>query len=66
VRIREGGEVLDRIELDRAPFALMLGGSDRRTLFIMTAVWDAANPFGGRRTGQVVTATAPALGAGWP
>ena len=38
-RVAEGGEVLQRVELpdNRAPFALMLGGEDRRTLFIMTA-----------------------------
>ena len=38
-RIREGGEVLERIELDRPCFAAMLGGPDRRTLFMLTADW---------------------------
>src|SRR5436309_8439636 len=33
VRVREGGEVLETIELDRGCFASMLGGPDRRTLF---------------------------------
>src|SRR5947208_1071216 len=34
-RVSEGGTVLQRVELEenRAPFALMLGGPDRRTLF---------------------------------
>jgi sugar lactone lactonase YvrE len=32
VRVREGGEVLQRVELDRSPFACMLGGPDGRTL----------------------------------
>jgi pimeloyl-ACP methyl ester carboxylesterase len=32
-RIREGGEVLERIDLGRPCFATMLGGPDRRTLF---------------------------------
>src|SRR6516162_351220 len=38
-RVAEGGEVLQRVELPegRAPFAVMLGGPDRRTLFILTA-----------------------------
>ena len=38
VRVAEGGEVLQRVELaeNRAPLALMLGGPDRRTLFICT------------------------------
>jgi sugar lactone lactonase YvrE len=41
VRVAEGGTVLRRVELaeNRAPFALMLGGPDQRTLFIMTAQW---------------------------
>jgi sugar lactone lactonase YvrE len=45
VRVAEGGEVLQRVELgkDRAPFALMLGGPDRRTLFMLTAEWRSAD-----------------------
>ena len=41
VRVAEGGRVLQRVGLaeNRAPFALMLGGPDRRTLFICTAEW---------------------------
>jgi sugar lactone lactonase YvrE len=34
VRVREGGEVLQTIDLDC--FACMLGGADRRTLFMVT------------------------------
>ena len=43
VRVAEGGEVPQRVELpeNRAPFAVMLGGHDRRTLFIITAEWQA-------------------------
>jgi hypothetical protein len=37
--VAEGGTALQRVELaaGRAPFALMLGGPDRRTLFFGTA-----------------------------
>jgi sugar lactone lactonase YvrE len=66
VRVAEGGAILDRVELDRSPFALMLGGDDGRTLFIMAARWNPQNPFGGERTGQVLTARAPAPHAGRP
>ncbi|MGN9781079.1 SMP-30/gluconolactonase/LRE family protein [Nonomuraea sp. ZG12] len=66
VRVREGGEVLQRIELDRSPFACMLGGPDRRTLFIMAARWNPADPFGGPRTGQVLAVPAPVPGVGRP
>jgi sugar lactone lactonase YvrE len=66
VRVAEGGKILDRVELDRDPFACMLGGPDGRTLFIMAAVWNPENPFGGPRTGQVLTVDAPAPHVGWP
>jgi sugar lactone lactonase YvrE len=67
VRVREGGEVLQTIELDRGCFACMLGGVNKRTLFMMAAVWDPANMMGGgARTGQVLTVEAPAPGIGWP
>jgi sugar lactone lactonase YvrE len=74
VRVREGGEVLQRVELDRAPFACMLGGPDGRTLFIMAQDWRLSDSPAdnmerlttGPRTGQVLTVPAPAPGAGWP
>jgi len=67
LRVREGGEVLQRIELDRFCFACMLGGTDGKTLFMMAADWSGPENVGkGPRTGQVVTAEAPAPGAGWP
>ena len=39
IRVREGGEELQRFELDRAGFASALGGPDRRTLFMLAANW---------------------------
>ena len=69
VRVREGGEVLQTIDLDRGGFACMLGGPDRRTLFIVTAEWrgmDKIQEVAKARTGQVLTIEAPAPGAGWP
>ena len=66
VRVREGGDVLQTVELDRGCFACMLGGPDRSTLFIVAAEWPAAADPGGPRTGQVVAVEAPAPGAGWP
>lgn len=65
VRVREGGEVLREITLDRGGFACMLGGTKRETLFMMAAKWPDAMS-GGTRTGQVLTTDAPAPGAGWP
>src|SRR6266498_3505576 len=64
--VREGSEVLATIDLDRGCFACMLGGPDRGTLFMVAAEWPAATTAGGQPTGQVLTAPAPARGAGWP
>lgn len=67
VRVREGGEVMQSIALDRGCFACALGGSDRRTLFMLTAEWRGfANITLEPRTGEVLTATAAAPGVGWP
>jgi sugar lactone lactonase YvrE len=67
VRVREGGEVLQTVELDRGCFACALGGADRRTLFMMATEWRGpANMFDEPRTGQVVAVEAPAPGVGWP
>jgi sugar lactone lactonase YvrE len=45
----------------------MLGGDNGNTLFMMAAQWRGpANMFDEPRTGQVLTAPAPAPRAGWP
>src|SRR3954451_5066423 len=67
VRVREGGEVLQTIELDRGCFACMLGGPDKRTLFMVAAEWTGiAGATRGAATGRLLSARAPAPGAGWP
>jgi sugar lactone lactonase YvrE len=67
MRVREGGEVLQTIDLDRGCFACMLGGVDRRTLFLVVREWGGMESTAeGARTGQLLTAPAPAPGAGWP
>jgi sugar lactone lactonase YvrE len=40
VRVREGGEVLQTIHVDRGCFACTLGGPDGRTLFLMANEWN--------------------------
>jgi len=76
VRVTEGGEIRQRIELpeNRAPFALMLGGPDRRTLFICTAEWHPADGpvanldrlAGGPRTGEILAVPVEVPGTGRP
>jgi sugar lactone lactonase YvrE len=39
VRVSEGGEVLQTIDLDRGCFACMLGGMERGTLFMVAQEW---------------------------
>ena len=67
VRVREGGEILDTVELDRGAFACVLGGHERRTLFMVCQNWvGPENWASGPRTGQVAAVDAPAPAAGWP
>lgn len=67
VRMREGGDVLQTIELDRGCFACMLGGVDNRTLFMVTAAWDGPESMaGGRPTGQVLSVELSTPHGGWP
>jgi sugar lactone lactonase YvrE len=59
VRVREGGDVLDSVTVDRGCFACMLGGGDGRTLFIAAAEWrgmDAAMREGPGLTGRLLVA----------
>lgn len=76
VRVSDGGEVLQRVDLgeNRAPFAVMLGGPGRRTLFIATAEWRMADGAGknlerlnhGPRTGEILALEVSVPGAGRP
>jgi sugar lactone lactonase YvrE len=73
-RVAEGGEVLERIELEHPCFACMLGGEDGRTLFMMTADWRLAEDPGsnierltsGPPTGRILTARVSVPHAGRP
>ncbi len=69
VRVREGGDILDRMELDRPAFACMLGGEDGRTLFLVAQKWFGPDRMGEliqARTGQVLTVRVSTPHAGWP
>jgi sugar lactone lactonase YvrE len=67
IRVAEGGEVLETVELDRFCFACMLGGADGRTLFMNVAEWTGPQGiFKEPRTGQVLAIDAPAPHAGHP
>jgi sugar lactone lactonase YvrE len=66
VRVREGGEVLAEVRLDRGCFACMLGGDDGRTLFVTANEWGGTESMSDGRTGQVVAVEAPSPHAGRP
>jgi sugar lactone lactonase YvrE len=69
VRVREGGEVVQTVPLNRGGFACILGGADRKTLFVMAAEWRgmAAIPdVIADRTGPVLAFEVDVPGAGWP
>jgi sugar lactone lactonase YvrE len=70
VRVREGGDVLDTVAVDRGCFACMLGDQDGRTLFIAAAEWrgmEAAMSDGPGLTGRLLAAPGqPAPHAGRP
>jgi sugar lactone lactonase YvrE len=62
VRVREGGEVLATLDLDRGAFACALSRGENPRLFVVGQEWgESAEP-----TGQVVAFPAPAPGAGYP
>jgi sugar lactone lactonase YvrE len=65
VRVREGGEVLQTIDLDRGCFACMLGGPGMKTLFMIAAEWRGMEKIAEvarARTGQVLAVDAPVAG----
>jgi sugar lactone lactonase YvrE len=62
VRVREGGEVLATLDLDRGAFACALSRGENPRLFVVGQEWgESSEP-----TGQVVAFPAPAPGAGYP
>lgn len=69
VRVREGGEVLQTIELDRGGFSCVLGGPKSSTLFITANEWrgmEKVAETAAALTGQILSIEAPAPGTGWP
>jgi len=65
VRVREGGEVLATVELDRGAFACALSRGADPKLYVVAQDWAGPNAVGGT-TGQIVAFRAPAPGDGHP
>jgi sugar lactone lactonase YvrE len=67
LRVREGGEVTHRIPTADQTVACMLGGADRRTLFVLTGrVLVTPEESLAQRSGMIFTARVDVPGAGMP
>ena len=66
VRVEQGGGISHRVAFEDGAFACMLGGADRRTLFILTS--SSSDPDACRRIrdGRIQVVTAPYPGVGLP
>jgi sugar lactone lactonase YvrE len=66
VRVREGGEVTATVECSQHAYACMLGGEDRRTLFIMTSGSSDRFEIADKTEGCIETVRVDVAGAGTP
>jgi sugar lactone lactonase YvrE len=66
VLVEEGGGIVDRVATSQTCFACMLGGSDRRTLYVMTAPTSNEATVSSTREGRIEQIRVPVGGAGLP
>jgi len=66
LRVREGGEVTHRIKVSTQAYACMLGGPERRTLFVLTAETSEPDKARARPSGRVEVVEVDVPGAGLP
>ena len=66
VLVAPRGEIISTVQTDQPCFACMLGGPDRRTLYMMTAPTSMADVVSAARQGHIACAEVETSGAGWP
>ncbi len=66
LRVREGGEVTRRIPVSTQAFACMLGGFERRTLFVCTAASSSPEETRAQACGRIELTEVEVPGAGLP
>ena len=66
VRVREGGQITDRVEVGQHTFACALGGDDGRTLFVVAAASARDEDVVGTGTGTIRTVRVGVPHAGLP
>lgn len=65
IRVREGGEITDKLDMGRGAFACMLGGQDGKTLHVCTATGSGPHAEA-RRDGRIETTRVAVPRAGLP
>jgi sugar lactone lactonase YvrE len=63
IRVEAGGHITHRVTADRGAYACMLGGTD---LYVLISGSSHPDKCRAERSGQIVVASAPYPGAGWP
>jgi sugar lactone lactonase YvrE len=66
IRVREGGEIVARVKSSTRAFACMLGGLDRRMLFVLAAESFVAQEVKLKKSGRIEVAGVDVPGAGLP
>ena len=66
IRLKEGGEVLERITATQGCYACMLGGDDKKTLYVLTAASSVPDECRAGRTGRIEAVQVDVAGAGLP
>jgi sugar lactone lactonase YvrE len=66
LRVAEGGAITHQVAMSRTPYACMLGGWDRRTLFILTGPPLGGDEQGAKVAGSIQTVQVEVPGIGYP
>jgi len=66
LRVRDGGEIAERVRTETQAIACMLGGEDRRTLFVLTSEVIDPVECALRKSARVESVRVDVPGAGWP
>ena len=67
LRVKDGGQIVDRIDIDGwTPFACTLGGPDLKTLFILESKTSEPEMMDGRNNGRITIIGVDVPGAGYP
>jgi sugar lactone lactonase YvrE len=66
VRVRPGGEIVQRVECDQGVYACTLGGDDLRTLFVLSAGTSVPDACREQRSGRIDAVRVDVPGTGSP